>query len=160
MSFNRFPLSMDRRLRNQKMSDYWADFETRLRAIPGVTEVGGGGTFPLNERGPFSNGLQRETNPLPPGEQPPQVDYRIVTTDYFKTLGQPLVSGRGFNNGDTLDAPGVVIINESAARHFWPNENPIGKSHLRRHERSQRADPADGRRGGRRHPAAVGPRAA
>jgi putative ABC transport system permease protein len=126
MSFNRFPLSMDRRLRNQKISDYWAEFETRLRAIPGVTEVAGGGTFPLNERGPFSNGLQRETKTLPPGEQPPQVDYRIVTTDYFKTLGQPLVSGRAFNSGDTPNAPGVVIINESAARHFWPNENPIG----------------------------------
>jgi predicted permease len=126
MSFNKFPLSMDRQLRNQKISDYWVEFETRLRAIPGVTEVAGGGTFPLNERGPFTNGLQREAKPLPPGVQPPQVGYRIVTAEYFKTLGQPLVSGRAFNNGDTLNAPRVVIINESAARHFWPNENPLG----------------------------------
>jgi predicted permease len=126
MSFNKFPLSMERQLRNQKISDYWADFETRLRAIPGITEVAGGSTFPLNERGPFTNGLQREAKPLPRGVQPPQVDFRVVTTEYFKTLGQPLVSGRAFNSGDTLEAPRIVIINESAAHHFWPNENPIG----------------------------------
>jgi putative ABC transport system permease protein len=126
MSFDKFPLSLNRQVRNQKISDYWVEFETRLRAIQGVTEVAGGGTFPLNERGPFSNGLQRESKPLPPGVQPPQADYRIVSSEYFKTLGQPLVSGRAFNDSDTLKAPGVVIINESAARHFWPNENPIG----------------------------------
>jgi putative ABC transport system permease protein len=126
MSFNKFPLSMDRQVRAQKISDYWFEFETRLRAIPGITEVAGGGTFPLNERGPFTNGLQREAKPLPPGVQPPQVDYRIATPEYFKTLAQPLVSGRAFTTADSRDAPGVVIINESAARHFWPDENPIG----------------------------------
>jgi putative ABC transport system permease protein len=126
MSFNKFPLSMDGQVRTQKLSDYWTEFETRLRTIPGVTEVAGGGTFPLNERGPFSNGLQRESKPLPPGVQPPQVDFRIVSAEYFKTIRQPLVSGRAFADSDTLDKPGVLIINESAARHFWPNENPIG----------------------------------
>jgi predicted permease len=126
MSFNKFPLGMDRQVRQQKISDYWFEFETRLRAIPGVTEVAGGATFPLNERGPFSGGLQREAKPLPPGVQPPQVDFRIATPDYFKTLAQPLISGRTFTSADTLAAPGVVIVNESAARHFWPNENPIG----------------------------------
>jgi len=126
LSFNKWPLNMERRLRTQKTADYWTEFEGRLRAIPGVLEVAGSSTFPLNERGPFSNGLQRESKPLPPGVQPPQVDYRVASTDYFKTLGQPIVAGRAFTTGDTVDAPGVVIINQSAARHFWPNENPIG----------------------------------
>jgi len=90
-------------------------------------EVGGGGTFPLNEQGPFTAGLVRESHPLPPGVQPPQVDFLIATPNYFTVLRQPLVAGRAFKVSDNSDAPGVVIINQSTARHFWPNEDPIGK---------------------------------
>jgi putative ABC transport system permease protein len=59
--------------------------------------------------------------------QPPQVDYLIATPDYFTVLGQPIVAGRAFRPSDTADADGVVIINQSTARHFWANEDPIGK---------------------------------
>jgi predicted permease len=118
---------MPRPLRIQKIAAYWQQYEERLRNIPGVMAVGGGGTFPLNEQGPFTNGLVRESHPLPPGVQPPQVDYLIATPDYFTVLAQPIVAGRAFKPSDNADAPGVVIINQSAARHFWPNEDPIGK---------------------------------
>jgi hypothetical protein len=73
MSFNKFPLNMPRQQRTQNMANYWERFEGRLRAIPGVIDVGGSGTFPLNELGPFSSGLVRESHPLPPGVQAPQV---------------------------------------------------------------------------------------
>jgi predicted permease len=127
MSFNKFPLNMPRQQRTQSMANYWERFEGRLRAIPGVIDVGGSGTFPLNELGPFSSGLVRESHPLPPGVQAPQVDVMIATPDYFGTLGQPIVAGRAFAPSDTASAPGVVIINQSTARHFWPNEDPVGK---------------------------------
>jgi predicted permease len=127
MSFNHFPLNMPRAQRIQKIAAYWQQYEERLRAIPGVTAVGGGGTFPLNEQGPFTNGLVRESHPLPPGVQPPQVDYLVASPDYFQVLGQPLVAGRAFKPSDNTEAPGVVIINQSTARHFWANEDPIGK---------------------------------
>jgi putative ABC transport system permease protein len=50
-----------------------------------------------------------------------------VNQDYFATYGVQLLRGRTFNNADMAERPKVVIINDSLAQHFWPNENPIGK---------------------------------
>src|SRR4029079_10924992 len=52
MSFDKFPLTMSGPERRAKVAAYWTEYEQRLRAIPGVLEVGGGGTFPLNEYRP------------------------------------------------------------------------------------------------------------
>ena len=126
MSFDKFPLTMSGPERRAKVAAYWTEYEQRLRAIPGVLEVGGGGTFPLNEIDPFPQRLVREGHPLPPGRQPPQIDVRFATSEYFKTLGQPIVNGRAFAPSDTLTAPGVAIVNQSAAKQFWPGEDPVG----------------------------------
>jgi putative ABC transport system permease protein len=126
MSFDKFPLSLSGPERVAKMGGYWTEFEQRLRAVPGVIDVGGGGTFPLNELGPFATGLVREGRPLPPGTPAPRVSLRVATPDYFKTLGQPLVGGRAFAASDTFEAPTVVIVNQTAAKQYWPNEDPIG----------------------------------
>jgi putative ABC transport system permease protein len=126
MSFDKFPLTLTQPERIAKIGQYWSEFEQRLRAVPGVVDVGGGGTFPLNEQGPFATGLVREGRPLPPGAPAPRVSLRVATPDYFKTLGQPIVAGRAFAPSDTFDATTVVIVNQSAAKQFWPNEDPIG----------------------------------
>jgi predicted permease len=126
MAFNRFPLSMPNSERRPKIGNYWSQFEDRLRAIPGVTDVGAGGTFPLNEVPPFSRSLIRESHPLPPGVHPPQVNARLATPDYFRTLGQPLLAGRTFRASDVYAAPGVAIVSQSAAKQFWPGEDPVG----------------------------------
>jgi putative ABC transport system permease protein len=126
MSFDKFPLTLPPQERIAKIGRYWAEFEQRLRAIPGVVDVGGGGTFPLNEQGPFATGLIREGRTYPPGSPAPRVSLRVATPDYFKTLGQPIVAGRAFAPSDTFEAPTVVMVNQSAAKQFWPNEDPIG----------------------------------
>ena len=51
----------------------------------------------------------------------------VVTPDYFETLGIPVLRGRGFTEADRADAPNVVVISQSAARHYWPGQDPIGK---------------------------------
>ena len=61
-----------------------------------------------------------------------QVDWETLLTVNLPTLlfvviGVPLVKGRFFEPHDTVDAPGVVIVNESLARREWPNEDPIGQ---------------------------------
>ena len=125
MSFDKFPLRAPDRA--ARMSAYWTEFEERLKALPGVLEVGGGGTFPLNENDPFPQGFEREFHPLPPGTPRPQVSFRFATPDYFKTFGQPVVAGRSFTASDGFDGPRVAIVNQSAAKKFWSNENPVGR---------------------------------
>jgi putative ABC transport system permease protein len=92
-----------------------------------VASVGAGGTFPLNELPPFNGRLVREAHPLPPAAAPPAaVNVRIATPGYFGTLGQPLLAGRVFAASDTAEAAPVAIVNQSAARQYWPNEDPVG----------------------------------
>ena len=50
-----------------------------------------------------------------------------VTPDYFKTMGIALRQGRALQASDDANAPPVVVINETMARRFWPNESPLGK---------------------------------
>src|SRR5262245_622888 len=51
-----------------------------------------------------------------------------VSADYFRTVGMRLIRGRLFDERDTADAPNVALINETAARKYWPDEDPVGKS--------------------------------
>ena len=64
----------------------------------------------------------------PDGNAVPQANVRMATPGYFATLGLPLVSGREFSAQDRLDAPRVVIINESLAGRAWPGEDPVGRT--------------------------------
>jgi predicted permease len=70
---------------------------------------------------------------LAPSESPdPQRDAQVVPfevggPDYFRTLGTPLLRGRGFRDTDTEDAPPVAVISESLARRFWGDADPIGR---------------------------------
>jgi putative ABC transport system permease protein len=57
----------------------------------------------------------------------PLVNLLSVSSDYFRTMGTPLVRGRGFTDADRDGQPGVVVISESLARQAWPGINPIGK---------------------------------
>jgi len=51
-----------------------------------------------------------------------------ISPDYFRVMGIPLIGGRPFGVGDNESSPAVAIINEWAARHWWPNENAVGRT--------------------------------
>ena len=57
----------------------------------------------------------------------PVVGRHYISADYFKTLGIPLLAGRALTSRDRSDRPPVTVISESAARRFWPGDNPVGK---------------------------------
>jgi putative ABC transport system permease protein len=63
--------------------------------------------------------------PLAPGEEP-ELETRTVAGDYFRTMGITVLQGRDFTAQDRADAPPVGLVNESFAREYFPNENPIG----------------------------------
>jgi hypothetical protein len=74
-----------------------------------------------------SNSFSIEGRPEPPPDKYWEMFFESVSSDYFQTLGARLQQGRSFNTADTADHPKVLIINETTARNFWPNESPIGK---------------------------------
>jgi predicted permease len=105
---------------------FWERFEAALKNVPGVISAGGAGTFPLNERGPFSSSLAIAGQPTPSESATPIVNVRIATPDYFATLGQEIVAGRAFLPSDGPDRPLVAIINQRMARHYWAGQDPLG----------------------------------
>ena len=85
----------------------------------------------------LGRGIQRSTDPLPSPSNPSSragiVDcrYNIVSEDYFKTLGIPLLHGRAFLSGETgSKTSGVAVIDSLAAGRLWPNGDAVGK-HIR-----------------------------
>ena len=55
------------------------------------------------------------------------IDFNTVAPRYFETVGIPLLQGRDFSSQDRAETPGVVIVNETFARRFWPGQTPLGK---------------------------------
>ncbi len=97
----------------------------RLGAHPGVDAAGAVFGLPLDDNFSASSSFTR------PGEtdnaDSPSVGMRVVTPDYFKALKIPLRSGRRFDAHDNATGEEVVIVNEEAARRYWPGVNPIGQ---------------------------------
>ncbi len=99
----------------------------RVQAIPGVESAAVSMAVPLNsDMGPMSAGVVIEGQPLHPNDPVPQINFELASPDYFRVLGIPLLAGRSFLPSDEPQAPEVVIVNDRMARHYWPNENPIG----------------------------------
>ncbi len=103
----------------------------RMKTVSGLESVAMASGFPFNPaglvNGPGANEFEIQDRAIAKGELKPKVDIRVVTPDYFATIRQPIVGGRGFTEHDDRNAPAVAIINQVMARHLWPNENPIGK---------------------------------
>jgi putative ABC transport system permease protein len=101
---------------------------TRVKAIPGVeavaTAAGAGIPF-SSSRG--NTLFSVEGRPPASAEQRPQVDFSVISPDYFRAMGMRLRAGRSFTEQDHEKAPFVVIINETLARRYFPGEDPIGK---------------------------------
>lgn len=97
------------------------------RAIAGVSEVAAANTLPLSAEIP-SLPVELEGHPFIPSENNATMFWAgAVTPDYLEIMQIPLLAGRRFTYADGEKSPGVVLVSESTARHFWPDENPIGK---------------------------------
>ncbi len=68
-----------------------------------------------------------EGRPVPPQDQLADSVFNAAEPDYFRTMEIPLIEGRSFKATDTAQSPPVIIINQSMARRWWPNESPLGK---------------------------------
>jgi len=97
----------------------------RVKTLPGVQAAGITHSMPLVSD--YVLGFNIEGRPAIAPSDLPSTNYYAVTPDYFRAMGIRLVRGRVFTPQDDAKAPRVAIINETMARQFFPNEDPIGK---------------------------------
>ena len=110
------------------MTDYYGRVLSSIGELPGVASVAAVTVLPMSTIGsefyrPYWLGGAR-----PDGNALPQANVRMATPGYFATLGLPLVAGREFSAQDAVDAPRVIVINESLARSAWQGQDPVGRT--------------------------------
>jgi predicted permease len=104
---------------------YCEQVTERVGSLPGVLSVGAISHLPLSGAN-AGRGFSIEGRVFPPGQNA-SAKYRLTCPGYFETMGIPVLKGRDFDARDATSAPAVVILNEEAAKHYWPNDDPIGK---------------------------------
>lgn len=95
----------------------------QIRTLPGVQSVALATALPLS--GYLSQGSVAIEGQ--PSNTQVQADYLTASSEYFRVMGIPILSGRTFSEQDTQDSTGVVIINEVLARRHFPDQDPIGR---------------------------------
>ena len=108
-----------------RAEQFYSTLLTRLRERPELSSAGASNFLPL-EAG-WRVGFRRPDQPPAQAGELTLAQYHTVDDGYFKTVGVSLRSGRPFDERDRADAPGVVIVNETFARQFFPGVNPVGK---------------------------------
>jgi putative ABC transport system permease protein len=100
--------------------------QRRIAALPGVQAAGFSTILPLAGTNSDSS-FAIEGRPSDKDSPSPDEERREVSPDYFRALGTPLIRGRFFTDADNADAPPVIIVNQTFAKKFWPNEDALGK---------------------------------
>jgi len=113
----------------RQIADYYRRLLARVEKLPGVHSAAVTSSPPMIKLFGFRSVFEIEGQPAEPGRAS-AAWYGVVSPDYFRTLGIALRTGRAFNERDTYDAPGVVIISENFARRYFPNAEPLGKKIL------------------------------
>jgi putative ABC transport system permease protein len=98
----------------------------QVRATPGVLSAGLIDSLPLDGGGSHQP-IAVEGQPVVPMADQPEIDVRVISPGYLQTMRIPLLRGRDLNGADVAGRPPVVLVSESMAKRFWPNDNPIGK---------------------------------
>ena len=106
---------------------FYRDVLPELRALPGVSAVGGSMGLPTRPRSNGGYVLEGGPGFDQLGIRSPQAIFNVITPDYFRAMRIPVRSGRDFGDGDRLDAPLVAIVNEALVRASFPTVDPIGQ---------------------------------
>jgi putative ABC transport system permease protein len=98
-----------------------------LQSVPGVLGAAAVSDLPFSGSDLAGEVTAEGARAPMPGEGLPTASWRVVTPEYFRTLGIPLAEGRSFNHSDHASAPGVVLVDQLLARRLWPDGEPLHK---------------------------------
>ncbi|MBC7931091.1 MAG: ABC transporter permease [Rubrivivax sp.] len=110
----------------EQQANFFREAERRAGETPGVVAVGLVNVLPLSGDSSSSTFFV-DGRPLVTGAEKPDANHRIVSPDYFRAMGIPLMRGRAFGERDAKDSPAVIIVNEEFARKYFPGEDPLGQ---------------------------------
>ena len=108
---------------------FFRELLERVRAVPGVQSASGVIPLPMSDD-VIRTSFDIEGRPMAKSDRP-RVHFRVVAQDYIETMHIPLISGRDFTPRDERNAAQVVLVNETLARRYFPNENPIGNDNIK-----------------------------
>lgn len=111
---------------DEQQTAFFTTLEQQLANIPGVTNSAIVNALPFSNSG-GSASFAIEGQNLPPNSPPPHGNVRTISAGYFSTLRIPLLRGRVFNSGDRANTQPVAVIDDTLARRYWPNQDPVGK---------------------------------
>ena len=109
---------------NTQINNFYNQLLERVPSIPGVKNATIAYDHPLASN--WLDEFEIEGRVVAPDTPRQSANFIPIGPDYFDTVGLKLLTGRRFTPQDDADHPGVAIINESFARHYFPNENPLG----------------------------------
>ncbi len=104
---------------------FYRNLVERAGALPGVTDVAAVSYLPLGQEGAGYRFMVEGAFVEP--QQRASADYNVVSPGYFSTMRIPLLQGRDVDARDRWETPGVVLVNQTLARQFWPGASALGK---------------------------------
>jgi putative ABC transport system permease protein len=110
----------------QARSRYVTQTLERLKALPGVENAAFVAPMPFSGA-EIGGDFRFDGHPIPEPGQEPVANVRNVTPEYFQTIKIPLLKGRYFSEQDQRGNAGVAIVNDTFARRYFANENPLGQ---------------------------------
>src|SRR5207302_9877843 len=110
---------------DEKQAAFYTSALDQLKSIPGVTDAAIADSLPFTNEG-GSGSFQIEGRPTGPGDPGPHAIIRAISSDYFRTLRVPVVRGREFTSEDRANTQKVVIVDETLAKQYFPNQDPLG----------------------------------
>jgi len=112
--------------RGKPVADFYAEATRRVKALPGVEAAAFTSILPLSGTNSDSSFAIEGRDPAVDKVYPDE-EIRDITPEYFSVIKVPLLQGRFFNEGDQFDGPGVIIVNNSFAKKWFPNQEAVGK---------------------------------
>ena len=109
-----------------RVAGFYREVLRRVEELPAVTEVAAMSHLPRT-RGHATESFTIDGQPIPEAKEEPIAFLQVVSDGFFSTLQNPLLRGRALSRADRAGAPEVVVVNDSLARRFFPDREPIGE---------------------------------
>jgi predicted permease len=110
----------------EKLPALYRTLQERFGTLPGVESIGLA-LYSTLEGNNWGEGVRVEGRPEPGPNEHTGTSWDRVSPDFFETVGQPVIRGRGFTDADTATSPQVAVVNQAFVKKFFPQEDPLGR---------------------------------